>query len=151
MENWIRWRSFSFPPEMAFEELFEHKRVVYVFAAIAAAGFDVDRDIGGSRRIDETSLFAGLHQTMDLILDRDRNALSLLFEETTRPQGHPSAWIKDVYMGYLNGLLEKTLGLKIKRDLGGYGLFDELAGMFGGPGQPPHPGWPRIPSATTAA
>jgi len=136
---------------MAFEELFERKRVVYVFVAIAAAGFDVDRDIGGSRRIDETSLFAGLHQTLDRVLDRDGNALSLLFEKTMRPQGHPATWPKSVYLAYLNGMLEHTLGLKMKRDVEGYGLFDELEGMFGGPGQPPHPGWPRIPSATSAA
>lgn len=133
------------------DDPFEIKRVAYVFLIVGAAGFDIDRDIGTCKRVDEATLFSGLHQTLDRILARDRQALSLWFEESVRPQGNPCNWAKGVYLDYLNSMMEGALGLKIRRDQDGYGLFDELAGLLGGPGQPPHPGWPRVPATTTAA
>jgi hypothetical protein len=121
-------------------------RLAYAFNIVEAAGF-APADIGGPRRVAAHTLFTQLHQRLDEPIRQHRHALCVLFGRKGLPAGGdgPAQWTDKAFLAFLNGLLDSTLGLKIKGDRRQtYALVDAYAELLGGPGQPPHPGWPPL-------
>jgi hypothetical protein len=126
---------------MADTDVLPPKAGAYLFMILQVAGFDVDRDVGGPRRVSGATLLTRLHETMDAILFKNRVEIHSFFD--TCAEDRPP-WTDAAYIRYINSLLSFGFGLALKQDVddAGYGLVDELAGLLGGPGQPPRPAWP---------
>lgn len=74
---------------MADTDVLPPKAGAYLFMILQVAGFDVDRDVGGPRRVSGATLLTRLHETMDAILFKNRVEIHSFFDTCAedRPPG----------------------------------------------------------------